>query len=371
MQSIKVMAVFGTRPEAIKMCPLVKALQREPRVSCSVCVTGQHREMLRQVMALFGVTADVDLDIMRAGQTLSGVTARVLEGLEKVFAAERPDLVLVHGDTTTSFAASLAAFYAQIPVGHVEAGLRTETIHSPFPEELNRRLTGRIAALHFAPTALAAENLLREGIAQGVFVTGNTVIDALRYTVREDYMFHEKSLSGLPKEGRIALVTAHRRENWGKPLQDICGAVLALADMFPDVTFVFPAHPNPTVRDTVCAVLGGHSRVCITEPLDVMDMHNLMARSYLVLTDSGGLQEEAPALGAPVVVLRTETERPEAIEGGTAILAGVERGAIVDAARGLFDDPALHAAMRGAASPYGDGYASEKIVRHILSHMDR
>ncbi len=363
---MRVLAVFGTRPEAIKMCPLVKALEHTQGIERLVCATGQHREMLHQAMGLFSVAPDYNLDIMQPGQTLADITARVLTGMTDVLADARPDIVLVHGDTTTSFVAALAAFYARIPVGHVEAGLRTETIDSPFPEELNRRLTARIAALHFAPTQRAAENLMREGVLQGVIVTGNTVLDALRYTVKPDYQFHAEALQALPTDGRLALVTAHRRENLGAPMESICRAVLSLADRFPDVRFVFPVHPNPAVRETVYTLLKDHPRILLTEPLDVTDMHNLLARAYLVLTDSGGLQEEAPALGAPVVVLRTETERPEAVESGNAVLAGVAQQDIERIAGQLFADADAHSAMQKAASPYGDGYASEKIVQAML-----
>ena len=371
MRRIRIMSVFGTRPEAIKMCPLVLAMEQEARLESLVCVTGQHREMLHQAMAQFSVTAQDDLDVMQARQTLAQMTGRVLNGMEEVLARRRPEMVLVHGDTTTSFAAALAAFYARIPVGHVEAGLRTPTFDSPFPEEMNRRLTGRIARLHFAPTARAAENLAREGVREGVYVTGNTVIDALGYTVREGYRFCAPALAdGLPP-GRLVLVTAHRRENWGRPMENICRAVRALADRFGDVRFLFPMHLNPTVRKTVQGLLSGHPRILLTDPLDAVDMHNLLARSYLVLTDSGGLQEEAPALGAPVVVLRTETERPEAIEAGTAVLAGVEQADIERVAGRLLSDAAAHAAMAHAVSPYGDGHASERILEAVLQYFDK
>lgn len=369
MRRKTVLSVFGTRPEAIKMCPLVKALKAEPAIESLVCTTGQHRELLRQAMAVFDVRADFDLDIMAEGQTLAGITARVLEGMDRVLKEVKPALVLVHGDTTTSFAAALAAFYTRIPVGHVEAGLRTGTADSPFPEEMNRRLTGRIAKLHFAPTPRARENLAREGTVEGVFMTGNTVVDALRYTVQEGYAFHAPALRKLDMSGRIVLVTAHRRENWGAPMEAICGAVRRLAERHADVTFVFPVHPNPAVSRTVYGLLEGRPRIRLVEPLDVMDLHNLMARAYLVMTDSGGLQEEAPALGAPVMVLRTETERPEAVEGGTAVLAGVREEDIARIAERLLEDEAAHDAMRKAKSLYGDGHASEKIVSHIKAFL--
>lgn len=369
MRRIKVLSVFGTRPEAIKMCPLVKVLKADARVQSAVCATGQHREMLRQAMDLFDVKADYDLDIMRVGQTLEDVTARVLLGVSDVLKEARPDIVLVHGDTTTSFAAALAAFYAHVPVGHVEAGLRTDTIASPFPEELNRRLTGRIAEMHFAPTARNAQNLARESTTKGVFVTGNTAIDALRYTVADPYAFHSKALEGLDVSGRVLLVTAHRRENWGRGLESICEAVQTVVDRFKDLTAILPVHPNPAVAQTVRGMLSSHPRIRLTEPLDVTDMHNLIARSYLVLTDSGGLQEEAPALGAPVVVLRSETERPEAVESGTAVLAGTDRDEIIRIASGLLTDRTAYERMKKAVSPYGDGHASEKILSHLLSYF--
>jgi UDP-N-acetylglucosamine 2-epimerase len=360
---------MGTRPEAIKMCPLVRALAEEPRVKALVCATGQHREMLSQAMALFHVQADWDLNVMQSGQTLTDVTTRVLTGMETVLREAKADLVLVHGDTTTSMAAALAAFYAGVPVGHVEAGLRTKSIQTPFPEELNRRLTGRIAALHFAPTARAAENLAREGVTEGVFITGNTAIDALRYTVAPGYRFGEAALNALPEGERWLLLTAHRREHWGEPLEEICRATRALADQFPDVRCLYPVHPNPVVQGTARAVLGGHPRITLLPPLDAADMHNLLSRAALVLTDSGGLQEEAPALGVPVVVLREETERPEAIAAGGAVLAGYHTENIVRIAGALLRDEAARLAMVKQGSPYGDGHASEKIVAHILQNL--
>lgn len=371
MKTIRVLSVYGTRPEAIKMCPLVRILQDDPRFDSKVCLTGQHREILHQANAMFSVTADYDLDIMQQGQTLADITARVLQGMGSVIADAQPDIVLVHGDTTTSFSAALAAFYGKVPVGHVEAGLRTETIDSPFPEELNRRLTGRIARLHFSPTKRAADNLAREDTTAGVTVTGNTAIDALRYTVQDDYTYTEEALNTLDPSKRTVLVTSHRRENWGEPLRNICQAILSLAERFPDTQYVYPVHPNPIVRDTVYALLSSHPRILLTAPVDVRDMHNLMARSYLVLTDSGGLQEEAPALGAPVVVLRTETERPEAVESGTAVLAGVGQADIERIAVNLLADKAAHDAMKNAVSPYGDGHASEKIADAIAAYFNQ
>jgi UDP-N-acetylglucosamine 2-epimerase len=369
MQPFRILSVMGTRPEAIKMCPLVRALVEESRVKALVCATGQHREMLSQAMALFHVKADWNLDVMQSGQTLTEVTTRVLDGMETVLAEARPDLVLVHGDTTTSLAAALASIYAGVPVGHVEAGLRTNSIKTPFPEELNRRLTGRIAALHFAPTARAAENLRREGVTEGVFITGNTGIDALRYTVAPGYRFGEAALTALPQGERWLLLTAHRREHWGAPLEQICRAARQLVDRFPDLRCLYPVHPNPVVQGTARSVLGDHPRVTLLPPLDAADMHNLMARAALVLTDSGGIQEEAPALGVPVVVLREETERPEAIAAGGAVLAGYHTENIVRIAGALLADEPARLAMVKHGSPYGDGHASEKIVAHILQNL--
>lgn len=371
MQKIKVLSVFGTRPDAVKMCPLVLALSADDRFESLCCVTAQHREMLDRVLGIFGIIPDFDLDIMKPGQSLAEVTSRVLHGMEQVLGACRPDLVLVHGDTTTCFAASLAAFYARVPVGHVEAGLRTQTIDSPFPEELNRRLTGRIAALHFAPTERAVRNLAAEGIASSVYLTGNTVIDAMRYTVRANAPFQSEALSALDPSRRIVLVTAHRRENWGTPLDAILSAVRVLSEKHKGAQFVFPVHPNPAVRERVFAALSNVPGVLLTPALDVCDMHTLLSRAALVLTDSGGLQEEAPALGVPVVVLRTETERPEAIESGVAVLAGVKQEAIVRIADTLLSDEAAHAAMRKAVSPFGDGHACERIADAIALWFGR
>lgn len=366
MERKKVMCVFGTRPEAIKMGPLVKTLQEDPRFECLVCLTGQHRQMLDQVMDIFEIQADYDLNIMRPRQNLTTITADILHGMEGVLQQARPDVVLVHGDTTTSFAAALAAFYQQIPVGHVEAGLRTHDPYSPYPEEMNRCLTGRIAALHFAPTDNNAENLRAEGITNNVFVTGNTVIDAFKTTARKDYVFKAPELRELPPHsGRTILLTAHRRENLGVPLENICRAVRRIAEAFPDVRIIYPVHLNPAVRDTVRAILGDAERVFLIEPVDVEDMHNLIARSHLVMTDSGGLQEEAPACGVPVLVLRRETERPEAVEAGTVKVVGVEEDVIFREATLLLTDKTAYEAMAHAANPYGDGHASERIAQHL------
>lgn len=364
---IKIMSVFGTRPEAVKMCPLVLRLQEHPKIQSIVCLSGQHREMLDQVMELFAVCAQYDLDIMRPGQDLTTITTRVLEKFEQVLLLEKPDLVLVHGDTSTSFAAALAAFYQQIPVGHVEAGLRTYDKYSPFPEEMNRCLTSRIAELHFAPTQQNRENLRREQIEKNVFVTGNTVIDAFHTTIQKDYTFQDSTLQKLePGNRKTILVTAHRRENLGRPLEQICLAVKRLAIRYPDMQFLYPVHLNPAVRTVAEKVLAGIANVALLKPLAVCDMHNLLSRSYLVMTDSGGLQEEAPAFGVPVLVLRTETERPEAVAAGTVKVTGVEEEAIVREAETLIEQPAAYAAMANAVNPYGDGHACERIVQRIL-----
>ena len=367
---IKALSVFGTRPEAVKMCPLVQAIAQDPRFTGAVCVTGQHRQMLDQVLDAFGVRPDYDLDLMRAGQTLDSITGGVLKGLGPALEAEKPDIVLVHGDTTTSFAAALAAFYRQIPVGHVEAGLRSGNKRSPFPEEMNRKLTAQIADLHFSPTESNAENLRREGIDSGIFVTGNTVIDALESLVRPDYAFDSGALKEIRLNTmRTLLLTVHRRENLGEPMRNIFAAILRLMALYEDVQLIYPVHLNPAVRAHAHEALGGHPRIHLIDPLDVQDMHNLMARCHLVLTDSGGLQEEAPALGKPVLVLRTETERPEAVEMGTARMAGVQSADILREARALLDDQRAYDAMAHAANPYGDGHASERICDAIATAM--
>lgn len=370
MKKIKILSAFGTRPEAVKMCPLVKALQAEAKIESVVCLTGQHREMLDPVMAAFGVQAQYDLHLLRPGQSLTALTAAILTGMEPILAAERPDMLLVHGDAATSAAAALAAFYQKIPVGHVEAGLRTGERYLPFPEEMNRCLTSRLATLHFAPTAQNAENLAREGITDGVYVTGNTAMDALRCTVREDYAFHSSALRALDIEAkRLVLVTAHRRENWGAGLENICRAVCELAGRFEDAEFIWPLHLNPAVRETVLPALDGHARVHPIEPLDVEDMHNLIARSRLVLTDSGGLQEEAPACGVPVLVLRALTERPEAVDTQTVRVVGTQTDTIVREAGRLLSDERAYRAMAHPAHPYGTGHACEQIVKHLLAYF--
>ncbi len=368
MDKIKVMTVFGTRPEAIKMAPLAIELEKNPKIESIVCVTAQHREMLDQVMELFKLKADYDLDIMKERQSLLGITTRVLEGLDAVMKEAKPDIVLVHGDTTTSFVGALAAFYNQIPVGHVEAGLRTYDKYSPFPEEMNRNLTGRIAELHFSPTVQNRDNLLRENIpAEDIFITGNTVIDALKTTVREEYVFQNDTLNSMDFDGkRVIVVTAHRRENLGKPLENICNAILDITKEYPDVEVVYPVHLNPAVRETVFGILGSEERIHLIDPVSVDDLHNAISRSYMVMTDSGGIQEEAPALAKPVLVLRRETERPEAVAAGTVKLAGVERDVIISMAKDLLDNEESYKAMAHAANPYGDGNASGRIIDAIL-----
>lgn len=369
-QKLKIMSVFGTRPEAIKMCPLIKELEKCPAIQSIVCLTGQHRQMLDQVMQIFGVQADYDLQIMRPDQTPTTITVDILSKIEGILSRERPDIVLVHGDTSTSFAAALAAFYQKIPVGHVEAGLRTHNLYSPFPEEMNRCLTSRLASAHFAPTQQNADNLRSEGITSQVHVTGNTVIDAFHSTIKKDYTFKSSDFSRIRFDGRkTILMTAHRRENIGKPLENLCRAARRIIEEFPDVQIVYPVHPNPQVRNLVYNHLGNLDRVYLTEPLDVEDMHNLMARSYLVMTDSGGLQEEAPALGVPVLVLRTETERPEAVKAGTVEVAGVEEDTVFAKAATLLTDPSVYDKMANAVNPYGDGHASERIVGLLLSYL--
>jgi len=364
------MSIIGTRPEAIKMAPLIRALRETGGVQEVLCLTAQHREMLDQVLSLFNLTAHYDLDIMKERQSLTYITTRALEGLEEIIRQEQPQLILVQGDTTTTLAGSLAAFYHKIPLGHVEAGLRTGDKYAPFPEEINRRLNSVLADLHFAPTVVARDNLLREGVAEGkVFVTGNTVIDALKTTVRPDYSFPDPLLQNVDFQAcRVLLVEAHRRENLGSPLEEICRALLDILQAFTDTLLIFPVHKNPAVRSTVYKYLQGHPRALLLEPLDPLSFHNLMARSYLILTDSGGIQEEAPSLGKPVLVLRELTERPEALKAGTALLAGTGRKSIVQKASALLQDTDAYNAMARAANPYGDGRASERI-RDIILHF--
>lgn len=369
MKKIKLMTVFGTRPEAIKMCPLVLEMQKYPDfIEPIVAVTAQHREMLDQVLQLFAIKPDYDLNIMTAGQTLYDVTGRALAGLKDVLAEAQPDMVLVHGDTTTTFVGALASFYAQIPVGHVEAGLRTGNKFSPYPEEMNRKLTGAIADIHFAPTSTSKNNLLKENIdPAAIVVTGNTVIDALQTTVKADYRFTDSGLQKALAGGkRLILVTTHRRENLGEPMRHVYQALRKVLENHPDVEAIFPVHKNPKVREIADEELGKLAQVHLIEPLDYEPFANLMAKVDIVLTDSGGIQEEAPALGKPVLVLRDTTERPEAVDAGTVKLVGTAYDDVLRETSLLLDDSKYYQSMAEAANPYGDGRACERIIRKIL-----
>ena len=355
-----VMLVFGTRPEAIKMCPLVKELKKRSGIRTLVCVTGQHRQMLDQVLHAFEVVPDFDLSIMKEKQTLFDITVNILQGIRSVLEQEKPDVVLVHGDTSTTFATALACFYLQIPVGHVEEGLRTYDIYSPYPEEFNRQAVSIVAKYNFAPTPLSRDNLLREGKNESaIYVTGNTAIDALQTTVREDYTHPELDWA---KGSRLILLTAHRRENLGTPMHHMFRAIRRVMDEHPDVKALYPIHMNPVVRAAAAEELGGCDRIHIIDPLEVLDCHNIMARSYLILTDSGGIQEEAPSLGKPVLVMRDTTERPEGINAGTLKLVGTDEETIYRNFKTLLEDEAAYHAMANASNPYGDGHASERIA---------
>lgn len=369
MAPIKVLSVFGTRPEAIKMAPLVLELSSRDEFESVVAVTAQHREMLDQVLDLFKIKPDFDLNIMQKQQTLSSIVTRSLEGLVDIMENVKPDIVLVHGDTSTAFVGALAGYYAKVPVGHVEAGLRTYDIYSPFPEEINRRLVAPIAALHFCPTPDSKVNLEKENIHDGIYVCGNTAIDTVKLLYSSDHQFRENGLSELGKDKRLIFMTAHRRENYGEPLHNIFRAVRRVIDEHPDTELVYPMHLSPVVRQTAAQELSGHPRIHLIEPLQIDDNLNLIGRSYLVLTDSGGIQEEAPGLGKPVVVLRNDTERPEAITAGTAMLAGNGYDEVYSAATALLDDPELYSKMSHAVNPYGDGQASKRIVAAILNHF--
>ncbi|WP_350303073.1 UDP-N-acetylglucosamine 2-epimerase (non-hydrolyzing) [Pediococcus acidilactici] len=364
MKKIKVMSIFGTRPEAIKMAPVVKAMAHDERFAPITVVTGQHREMLDQVLKIFKIKPDYDLNIMQKDQTLSSITSKVLLGMDRILQADRPDLILVHGDTTTTFSAGLSAFYHQIPVGHVEAGLRTWNKYSPFPEELNRQMTDVLTDLYFAPTTTSRDNLLRENHPEKqIFVTGNTAIDALKDTISEDY--HNEILEEIGKDHRIILVTMHRRENQGAPMQRVFKAIRQVVDETPDVEVIFPVHLNPKVQQMAEAELGNDPRIKLVAPLDVLDFHNIAARSYLIMTDSGGVQEEAPSLGKPVLVLRDTTERPEGVAAGTLKLVGTDPQAVKKQMNVLLNDPAKYAEMAQAQNPYGDGHAAARILDAI------
>ncbi len=364
---MKVMSIFGTRPEAIKMAPVVRELLKHPEIETKVCLTAQHREMLDQVVDLFQLPVDYDLDIMKQGQSLYDITDRVLLGLKEVLEKEKPDLVLVHGDTTTTFSATLSAFYQQIDVGHVEAGLRTGNMYSPFPEEANRRLTSVLTALHFAPTETARQNLLKENQKDDhIFTVGNSVIDALLATVKKDYVFEDKELQDIEEHKRIILVTTHRRENLGEPMRNVYRALRRLVETVPDTEVVFPVHRNPLVRQAVKEVLDGVPGIHLVDPMEYEPFTNLMARSAIILTDSGGIQEEAPSLGKPVLVLRDTTERPEAVASGTVKLVGTDVDKVYNTAYKLLTDEKAYKEMAESINPYGDGHTSERIVQAIL-----
>ncbi|WP_041445524.1 non-hydrolyzing UDP-N-acetylglucosamine 2-epimerase [Syntrophobotulus glycolicus] len=372
IRKYKVMIVFGTRPEAIKMAPVVKVFQEIPEVECKVAVTAQHREMLDQVLALFQIIPDYDLDLMKHGQTLADITSKVLTGMSEIFVQDRPDIVLVQGDTTTTFATALAAFYQKIKVGHIEAGLRTGDKYSPWPEEINRKLTGVLTDLHFAPTEVSKNNLLHEGVLSStIYVTGNTVIDALLATVKEDFIFESSELQTVlekERDKRLILMTTHRRENWGEPMRQIYQALKTVLEEFEDVYVVFPMHKNPMVRQVVNEVLGEQERVYLIEPMDYEPFVNLQAKAYLILSDSGGIQEEAPSLGKPVLVVRDTTERPEAVSAGTVELVGTNYDSVLQGLRTLLSDMQRYNRMSAAVNPFGDGYASQKIAEIVLNN---
>jgi len=370
MSKLKVMTIFGTRPEAIKMAPLVKALEKDEEIESIVCVTAQHRQMLDQVLKIFKIIPNYDLNIMQERQTLAHITSKVLQGLIDIINDAKPDIILVHGDTTTTFAGALAGFYSKVKVGHVEAGLRTYDKYSPFPEEMNRRLTGNLADIHFCPTASNKENLLKESTPEdAIYITGNTVIDALKTTVSDSYEFVNPVLKEINFNKKVILVTAHRRENLGEPLENICHAIKQITEKYSDVRIVYPVHLNPAVSNTVKSILGNVKNVHLIEPLNVQELHNLMDRAYLVMTDSGGLQEEAPALGKPVLVLRNETERPEAVKAGTVKIAGTDTETIVNMVSELIENNEAYEQMNKAANPYGDGKASQRIIQAIKYYM--
>ncbi|MFD3156001.1 non-hydrolyzing UDP-N-acetylglucosamine 2-epimerase [Haloimpatiens sp. FM7330] len=372
MNRLKVMTIFGTRPEAIKMAPLVKELDKNKNVESKVCVTAQHREMLDQVLDLFNIKPDYDLDIMKSKQSLTGVTNRVLQGLEEIFNEYKPDIILVHGDTTTTFVSSLAGFYQKIKVGHVEAGLRSFDKYFPYPEEMNRKLTGAIADIHFAPTKGAKNNLLNEGVEEkNIYITGNTVIDAMSTTVEEDYRFKNEELNNIDYDNKkVIMVTAHRRENWGEGIENICKSLKHIVENNEDVELVYLVHLNPIVKDVAEKHLKGVERVHLLPPQDTKETHNLMNKSYMLMTDSGGLQEEAPHLGKPVLVLRDVTERPEGVTQGTVRLVGTNFDNLIKNAQELLTDKAVYEKMSDAINPYGDGKASKRIVKALLYYFN-
>lgn len=371
MKKIKVMSVFGTRPEAIKMCPLVKYMEKDDRVDSIVCVTAQHREMLDTVLDIFDIKPDYDLNIMKHGQTITEIGSKVQEGVFRAIEDSNPDIVLVHGDTSTTLYGALASFYKKVPVGHVEAGLRSFDMYSPFPEEMNRTLTGKIATYHFAPTEVNKNNLNKEGIKENVWVTGNTVIDALLSVIDNDYKFEESLLNSIDFENKkIILLTTHRRENWGEPMKNIFEAVVRLARENDDVEFIFPMHKNPAIRELANTYFSDmQDKIHTIEPLEYVEFANLMSRVYMIMTDSGGIQEEAPALGKPVMVLRTETERPEAVDAGTVKLAGISKDTIYEIANELVHNKEFYEKMAFARNPYGDGTSCEQIVDLIVENL--
>lgn len=370
---MKIMCVFGTRPEGIKMAPIVKVLKSRDDVETIICITAQHREMLDQVLNLFDIVPDYDLNIFKKGQSLTEITTRAIKGLEEVILKEKPDVLLVQGDTTTVFAGALAAFYQKVKIGHVEAGLRSGNLYSPYPEEANRKLTGVLTDFHFAPTDSNRENLLKEGYPdEKIYITGNTVIDALRYTVRDGYIFENEKLNNLDyKNNRVILLTSHRRENIGKPMENIFSAVNDIVSRYEDVELIFPMHLNPQVRDIANRILGGNTRIHLIEPLDYEPFTNLMSRVHIVVTDSGGLQEEAPTFGKPVLVVREETERPEGVEAGTAKLVGTSYEPIFENLDLLLKDNIEYEKMAKAVNPYGDGKAAERIVEILIKETNK
>lgn len=371
MNKVKVLSIFGTRPEAIKMAPIIKEMEKNDKIEQEVCVTAQHREMLDQVLEIFDIKPDYDLNIMTQNQTLTGITINALKGLEEILKKSNPDLILVHGDTTTTFVGCLSAFYSKIKIGHVEAGLRTYNKYEPFPEEMNRKLTGAMADLHFAPTDISKNNLLKENISEeGIFITGNSSVDCVKTTVEKEYKFNCKELNNINfNEKKVITMTAHRRENLGEPLENICSAILEIVERNEDVEVVYAVHFNPLVREVANRILGNNKRIHLIDPIDMKDMHNLIDRSYMIMTDSGGLQEEVPSLKKPVLVLRNVTERSEGVLAGVLKLAGTEKENIVKLAQELLDNKEEYEKMVNSKNPFGDGFASERIVKAILYYF--